>query len=96
MAFPVTVAVPTVVPPDVHVEGALAWGPKTVKVTVPVAFEPELDAKVEVIDPVGIAAPTAELEGPLAVSVGEAFETTVSDIPDPQVLVAALLLVSPP
>ena len=36
MALPLTVVpVPTVVPPVVQVVGAVAWGPKTVKVTVP-------------------------------------------------------------
>ena len=37
-----TVAVPKAVPPLVQVVGALAWGPKTVKVIVPVGLEPPL------------------------------------------------------
>ena len=37
VALPDTVAVPTVVPPLVHVVGALACGPKTVNVIVPPA-----------------------------------------------------------
>jgi hypothetical protein len=97
VAFPVTVVpVPTVVPPVVQVVGADVCGPKTLKVIVPLAFEPELAASVEVIEPSGMAVPTVPLEGPVAVTVGDALATTVSDMPDPQALDAVLLFVSPP
>jgi hypothetical protein len=59
------VAVPTVVPPLVQVDGALAWGPNTLKVIVPVAPAPAPDS-VELIEPVAIAALVASVAGPLA------------------------------
>ena len=43
-----------------------------------------------------MAVPAVPVAGPVAVSVGAAWATTVSDIVEPQVEVAALLLVSPP
>ena len=42
-----------------------------------------------------IAVPNVPVDGPVAVTVGEALATTVSDIPEPQVLVAVALLASP-
>jgi hypothetical protein len=59
---------------------------------VPVGLEPE--PRVALIEPAAMAVPTVLLAGPEALSVGTAF-TTVSDMPEPQVLVAGLLLVSP-
>ena len=43
-----------------------------------------------------MAVPAVPVAGPLAVNVGEAAPTTVSDMPEPQVEAAALLLASPP
>ena len=43
-----------------------------------------------------MAVPAVPVEGPVAVTVGLAFATTVSDIPEPQVLAAELLFESPP
>ena len=40
--------------------------------------------------------PMLPVAGPVAVSVGEVLATTVSHIPEPQMLVAVLLLASPP
>ena len=94
MPFPLTVAVPTVVPPLVHVVGAVACGPKTVKVIVPVGALPL--ASTELIELVAIAVPAVPVPGPVAVTVGDAFGTTVSDIPEPHRLTAAPLLLSPP
>ena len=99
MALPLlTVAVPTVVPPVVQVVGAVVWA-KTLKVMVPEAFEPEEAARVEVMLPAVMAVPIVPFVGPLAVSVGVALATTVSesDIPAvPQPEFAAPLLASPP
>ncbi len=92
--MPETVAVPTVTPPVVQEVGAVACGPKTVIVIVPVSVYP--DASTELIELLAIAVPTASVAGPAAVTEGEALATTVSDIPGPQMLEAAALLVSPP
>jgi len=94
--LPVTLAVPTVVPPEVQVVGAEAWGPKTVKVMVPVALEPEVAAKALEIEPAAMVLPAEPLAGPVAVRVVLAMATTVSDMPEPQVDTAELLLESPP
>jgi hypothetical protein len=42
-----------------------------------------------------MAVPAASLAGPDAVRVGDAWATTISDMPEPQVETAALLLESP-
>jgi len=94
--FPDTVAVPTAVPPEVQVVGAEAWGPKTVKVMVPEALEPDVAAKAPEIEPVAMVLPAEPLAGPVAVRVVLAMATTVSDMPEPQVVTAELLLESPP
>jgi len=92
--FPLTVVVvPTVVPPEVHVLGADAWGPKTVKVIAPVAPDP--DASTELIEPAAIGAPAVPVDGPVAFTVGEALATTVWDMVPLQTEVAVLLLASP-
>ena len=98
MALPLTVVpAPTVVPPVVQVVGALAWGPKTVKVMVPLTAGAVVPpASTELMLVAVMAVPIVPVPGPVAVSVGEALETVVSDIPAPQVDVAALLFVSPP
>ena len=93
MLLPLTVAVPTVVPPVVQLVGALVCGPKTVKVMVPVGLSPL--ARVPVIELAAIAVPAEPVLGAVAESVGEAFATTVSDMPEPHVLTAALSFVSP-
>ena len=92
--MPETVAVPTVVPPLVQVLGALAWGPKTLNVIVPVAplVAPE---SVELIEPAEIAVPAVPVDGADAVVV-VAFLTTVEAIPLPHVLAEEVLLESPP
>jgi hypothetical protein len=87
------VPVPTAVPPLVHVVGAVVWGPKTVQEIVPVGLEPL--ASAELIAVVAMAVPIVPEAGPVAVSVGENWGTTVSVMPEPQVLAAALLLASP-
>ena len=43
-----------------------------------------------------MAVPIVPVAGPVAVRVGDALATTVSDIVAPQVEVAVLLLASPP
>ena len=98
MALPLTVVpVPTVVPPVVQVVGAVLWGPKTVNVMVPVTAGAVVPpASTELMLPTVMAVPAVPVPGPLAVTVGEALPTTVSDIVEPQVEVAVLLFVSPP
>jgi hypothetical protein len=92
--LPDTVAVPTVVPPLVQIVGALAWGPKTVNVIVPVApLVAPLSAAV--IEPVPMAVPGVSVAGAPAVSGAVALPTTVDAIPEPQVVVLAELLESP-
>ena len=53
-------------------------------------------ASTELTLPAAMAVPIVPLPGAPAVTVGEALATIVSDIPKPQVEVAALLLASPP
>jgi hypothetical protein len=65
-----------------------------VKVIVPVGLEPL--ARTLEIEPFVMALPAVPFAGPVAVTVGLALLTTVSDIAEPQVLAAALLFVSPP
>ena len=64
MALPDAAAVPTVVPPLVQVLGALACGPKTLNVIVPVALLPP--ESVELIELAAMAVLVASLAGPLA------------------------------
>jgi hypothetical protein len=65
--------VPTGVPPEVQVVGAVDCGPKTENVMEPVGLDPE--AKVAEIALVGMRVPMAAVPGPAAVRVGEAFGT---------------------
>jgi len=65
VAFPDTAAVPTVVPPVVHVEGALDWGPNTLNVIVPVAPVPA-PARVALIALVAMAVLVESVAGPEA------------------------------
>ena len=65
MALPETVAVPTVVPPLVHVEGALDCGPKTLKVIVPLAPVPAPDS-AELIELEAMAVLVESVAGPVA------------------------------
>ena len=90
-----TDAVPTVVPPVVQVVGALDCGPNTVNVTVPLAGVVAL-VRVALIELAPIAVFVAAVDGAATLVVGLALLTVVELIPDPQVLVEALLLVSPP
>jgi len=78
------------------VVGADGCGPNTLNVIVPDALEPEELDSTELIEPATMANPAVPLAGPVAVNVGEASVTTVSPIPEPQVLTAELLLESPP
>jgi len=94
--LPLTVAVPTVVPPEVQVVGAVDWGPKTVKVMVPVALEPEVAASVPEMEVLAMAVPAASLAGPDADRVGDALATINSGMLEPQMATAVLLLESPP
>jgi hypothetical protein len=71
-----TAAVPTVVPPLVQVEGALAWGPNTLNVIVPVAPAPAPD-RVEPMALVAIAVLVASVAGPLADVAVEYWTLTV-------------------
>ena len=71
--MPLTVAVPTMVPPLVQVVGAVACGPKTVNVIVPPASVVAPDSAAP-IDVPRIGVPVASLAGPLAVRL-VGFET---------------------
>jgi hypothetical protein len=82
---PLTVALPTVVPPVVQVVGAVDCGPNTMKVIVPPA-PLVVPASVELTEPAAIAVAATPLEGAAALVVGLAFETVVDDMPDPHVL----------
>ncbi len=53
-------------------------------------------ARVELMLVVVMAVPIVPVAGPVAVRVGDALPTTVSDMVPPQVEVAVLLLASPP
>jgi hypothetical protein len=88
------VAVPTVVPPLVQVDGAVVCGPKTVNVIVPVA-PPVAPDRAELIELAASAEPALPLAGAEAVSA-PAFVTTVELIPLPHVLADAVLPESPP
>jgi hypothetical protein len=88
------VAVPTVVPPLVHVLGALACGPNALKVIVPVA-PVVAPARVELTALVAIAVPAAPVAGPDAVVVVVALPTAVEAMPEPHVLLDGPLLASP-
>ena len=90
--MPLTVLVPMVLPPEVQDVGAVAWGPKTVKVTVPVGLEPP-ERVAEMLLAV-TALPAVPLEGPVAEKAGETLATTVSDIVEPQGDVADVLFPS--
>jgi hypothetical protein len=92
--FPETVVVPTAVPPLVQLVGAAACGPNTVKVIVPVAPLVAPD-RFELIELETMAVPAAPPAGAAAV-VAVAFLTSVELMPEPQVLVDAALLLSPP
>jgi hypothetical protein len=92
--LPLTGAVPIVVPPLVQVVGGLAWGPNTVKVTVP----PAVLVAPETVDPIplgGMAVPAVPVAGAAALVVVLACPTTVDVMPAPQPLVDGLLLASP-
>ena len=82
------------VPPEVHVVGALACGPKTVKVIAPPA---PLVAPVRTAlrAPLPIAVLVASVAGAPAVIDVLAFATTVEVMPDPHVLADDVLLPSP-
>jgi hypothetical protein len=99
--FPDTLAVPTVVPPDVHDVGAVDCGPNTVNVTVPDGDRPP--DSVLAIDEAEMAEPTTPLPGALAVSVGDAGWTLTATSsnrymwaadPDPEKLTEAELPVA--
>jgi hypothetical protein len=64
--LPETVTVPAVVPPLVQVVGAVACGPNTVKVIVPVAPLVAPD-RVELIELAAMTLPVVALAGPAAV-----------------------------
>ena len=74
--MPVTVAVPTVVPPVLQVLGALLWGPNTLNVIVPPAPLPAPDS-VAVIELAGIAVLVGSVVGPLAELLVWLWTTTV-------------------
>ena len=93
--MPETVAVPTVVPPVVHVAGAVACGPNTLNVIVPVAPLVPPD-RLALIAKAAIALPAAPEPGPDALVVVVAVPTTVEAIPLPHALADAASLASPP
>jgi hypothetical protein len=88
------VAVPTVVPPLVHVLGALACGPNTLNVIEPAA-PLVAPPSVELTAPAGIAVPDVPAAGPDTVVVVVALPTEVEAMLGPQALLDAPLLESP-
>lgn len=93
--MPLTAAAPTVVPPLEQVVGALACGPKTVYVTVPAGLDPP--DSLALIEFAAIAVPAVAVFGPFAFAVVVVVLTTVEVMLELlQVLVAELLLLSPP
>jgi hypothetical protein len=93
--LPDTVAVPTVVPPLVHVVGAEDCGPNTLKVIVPVAPLVAPD-KVEAIELAPIATPVVPVTGADTLVLVALETTVVMLMPAPQPLLEAPLLASPP
>ncbi len=85
---------PTVVPPLVQVVGAVACGPKTVNVIVPVAAV-VAPLSVALIELVPMAVEVVSVPGAPAVMGALALPTTVEVIPEPQVLLEAELFESP-
>ena len=67
-----TVAVPTWVPAVGQVVGAVVWGPKTLKVMVPEALEPEERRGPSERAVLEMVVPAVPVVGPLTVSVGVA------------------------
>ena len=67
VALPATVAVPTVVPALQSV-GALAWGPKTLKVILPIGAEPPASFAATAVGAIWL--PTAPVAGAAAVRLG--------------------------
>jgi hypothetical protein len=94
--LPETVAVPTVVPPLVHVLRAVDWGPNTVYVIIPPAagllVPPERVALTELA---AIAVAAVPLTGPAAVEAVVFFTAVEVMLPLLQVLPDPLLLLSP-
>ena len=90
--MPLTGLVPSEVPPAVQVVGAVACGPKTVKVTVPVGLDPP-ERVAEIVAAV-MEVPAVPLEGPVAEKLGETLATTVSDMVEPHGDVADVLFPS--
>jgi hypothetical protein len=88
------VAVPTVVPPLVQVDGAEPCGPNTVNVIVPLA-PPVAPVSAEPIDPAPIAVPVTPVAGADTV-LAVTFATVVDVIPAPQPLFDGPLPASPP
>jgi hypothetical protein len=91
--LPLTVAVPTVLPPLVQLLGAVACGPNTVKVIVPVAplLAPD---KVELIELAVIACPAVPDAG-AATLVLVALVAVVLVIALPQAELEGALVASP-
>jgi hypothetical protein len=65
-------------------------------VIVPDEFAPEEPERIELIELAAMGVPVLSVLGPVAVTEGLAFPTTVLDIEEPQVLAAELLFASPP
>jgi hypothetical protein len=84
---------PSVVPPEVHVVGADAWGPKTVNVMRPPGWSAKPPVRVaDADDP----APILPDDGAVSDSAVGAATTTVSAIPCPHVDAVEPLFPSPP
>jgi hypothetical protein len=93
--LPLTVAVPTVVPPLVQLVGAVACGPNTTNVIVPVGADPPVS--LELIWLAAIAVPAVPVFGAVTLDTVVVVLTTVDVmLVLSQVLAAALLLLLPP
>ena len=91
---PVGEAVPSVVPPDAQLVGAVVWN-QYLKVSDPVVW-PELPASVARIEDGLMAVPAEPVSGEVIESVGDHFvlRTWVIDIDEPHALLAAAFVPS--
>lgn len=91
--MPETLAVPTVVPPEEQLVGAVPCGPNTLKVTVPLADDPP-DRVADKLDG-AIGTSTVSDVGAVSDNDGDACVTVVAGIAAPQTEDDGLLLSSP-
>ena len=91
------VPAPTAVPPAVQVVGAVAWGPKTLKVMVPLTAGLVVPpASTELMLAAVMAVPAVPVPGAPSSPSARTWPPRSRTCAAPQVEVAVLLLASPP